>query len=236
MIALYHRASTGQGQHVDVSIQESVLQSTFFVAEVWDILGMNFPRLGEIMPLPRENLPPLLLRTNWPCKDGEISWQLAGGAWAGGVASTKALVEMANRDGMALELKDYDWSIIDFSTVPQEEYDRVGAIFRQYFSTKTKAELFEEAMKRGVILCPVSDSKDLVENPQLAHREFWVKVEHPELGEAITYPGAFAKLSEAPWRVWRRPPLIGEHNEEVYVGELGLSKETLVELRQAGVI
>jgi crotonobetainyl-CoA:carnitine CoA-transferase CaiB-like acyl-CoA transferase len=71
---------------------------------------------------------------------------------------------------------------------------------------------------------------------QLAARGFWTEVEHPELGTTITYPGTFAHTSEAPPGISRRAPLIGEHNQEVYAGELGISREELLTLKQAKVI
>ena len=76
----------------------------------------------------------------------------------------------------------------------------------------------------------------MLESTQLAAREFWQKVEHPELGTTLTYPGAFANASEAPPRISRRAPRIGEHNQEIYEQELGLSTEELKTLKQAGVI
>lgn len=200
------------------------------------MMSMNAPRLGDLYPSARADLPPLFMRFHWPCKDGQVTWAFGGAALAGFVASTKALVEMANRYGMAMDLKDYDWTTFDMSTLSQEEYNRVGEIFTKFLETRTKAELYEEAVQKGIYLSPIGTTKDLVENAQLADRGFWEKVEHPELGDAITYPGAFLTLSEAPWRVWHRPPLIGEHNEEIYVEELGLSRERVLVLKQAGVI
>jgi crotonobetainyl-CoA:carnitine CoA-transferase CaiB-like acyl-CoA transferase len=58
---------------------------------------------------------------------------------------------------------------------------------------------------------------------------------HPELQDTITYPGGCIRSSEAPQRQWQRAPLVGEHNAEVF-GALGLSKEEIVMLKQAGVI
>ncbi|MBV8356560.1 MAG: CoA transferase, partial [Deltaproteobacteria bacterium] len=68
---------------------------------------------------------------------------------------------------------------------------------------------------RKVLLVPVSNIADLCSSEQLRKREFWTRVEHPELGRQITYPGAFAKLSRTPIRYRRRPPLLGEHAYEV---------------------
>jgi crotonobetainyl-CoA:carnitine CoA-transferase CaiB-like acyl-CoA transferase len=100
----------------------------------------------------------------------------------------------------------------------------------------TKSELWEGAQKRGIMLYPVLTPKDILEFEQLRFRKYWEEVEHPELGTSITYPGAFAKMTEAPCKIRRRAPLIGEHNEEVYVKELGLSIEELLILKQAKVV
>lgn len=82
---------------------------------------------------------------------------------------------------------------------------------------------------------PLSTAEDLWENAQLRARDFWVPLEHPELGVTLPYCGPFVKLSETPLKIERRAPLIGEHNEEVY-GELGIAAGELARLKQAGVI
>ncbi len=76
----------------------------------------------------------------------------------------------------------------------------------------------------------------MMEFEQLNARGFWEEVEHPELGTSFAYPGPYIKLSEAPIKIRRRAPLIGEHNEEIYVKDLGLSFEDLLILKQAKVI
>ncbi|MDO8673358.1 MAG: CoA transferase, partial [Dehalococcoidia bacterium] len=90
-----------------------------------------------------------------------------------------------------------------------------GLFFRQH----TMVELFAGAVQRGITLYPVYSPKDVVEDIQLKDRRFWETLEHPELGDTITYPGAFLKLSGSECGLRRRAPLIGEHNEEIY-GEL----------------
>jgi crotonobetainyl-CoA:carnitine CoA-transferase CaiB-like acyl-CoA transferase len=52
----------------------------------------------------------------------------------------------------------------------------------------------------------------------------------------MSYPGAFVKASQAPSRAVRRAPMIGEHNKEIYEDELGLSRDTLCRLKEAGII
>ena len=106
----------------------------------------------------------------------------------------------------------------------------------RFFLAHTKAELYEGALQRRVMLYPTANCEDTLQNVQLQARDFWVNIEHPELGDTITYPGAFFNASETPWRMRRRAPLLGEHNEEIYGKELGLSPEELVALKQSGVV
>ena len=76
----------------------------------------------------------------------------------------------------------------------------------------------------------------MVNSSQLESRNFWVKLEHPELNDTIMYPGSISGMELAPPRLYRRAPLIGEHNEDIYAKELGLSKKETALLKQASVI
>ena len=105
----------------------------------------------------------------------------------------------------------------------------------EFFARHTMAELFEGARRRGVMLFPVYESKDLLSDRQLQARGFWADVEHPVLG-SITCPEAFARFSETPLEIRRAAPAIGEHNSEIYCDEMGISEERLLILRQKKVI
>ena len=90
---------------------------------------------------------------------------------------------------------------------------------------------------RRIMMVPVQSPKDLLESPQLEALGYFVDVEHPELGMSLKYPGAPCyHISDAPWRISKQPPLIGEHNFEIYEGELGFSREQLATLKQEGAI
>ena len=89
---------------------------------------------------------------------------------------------------------------------------------------------------RFVLGYPVASAKEIFQDPQHEARAFWQKVEHPELKTAVDYPGGFAKFSQGACRIWRRAPLIGEHNEEVYGHELGIPSTELARLKSQGVI
>jgi crotonobetainyl-CoA:carnitine CoA-transferase CaiB-like acyl-CoA transferase len=100
----------------------------------------------------------------------------------------------------------------------------------------TKLELLEGAVQHRILFYPQFDTTDVLESVQLNAREYWVNIDHPELGTSITYPGPFAKLSETPIKISRCAPRIGEHNREIYEEGLGIPGEEILKLKQAGII
>jgi crotonobetainyl-CoA:carnitine CoA-transferase CaiB-like acyl-CoA transferase len=133
-------------------------------------------------------------------------------------------------------LRNMQWDTLDFRTITQETVDRIEEPIRKFFMSHTSAELYEGALRYRVMFYPVSDMADIANSPQLAARDFWIQVEHPELQDVITYPGAFVTASETPPAISRRAPLIGEHNHDIYEKELGMSRQELLMLKQAKVI
>ena len=116
-----------------------------------------------------------------------------------------------------------------------EEVAHIEDVWTAFLKKHTKKELFEEALKRHFDLTPVQNSKDLLEDEQLESREFWVPVEHEDVGKIFQYPGAPFKTSADIWSIKGRAPHLGEHNELIY-GGMGYTKEELVNLRTEGVI
>ncbi|MFC1991755.1 CoA transferase, partial [Chloroflexota bacterium] len=229
LTALYHRWSTGEGQQVDVSIQEAVAHCLEVITSRWDI-DKDFAKRTEEIRAGAGHRTTLI----WPCKDGYVSWSHGGNSV---LAPSLPLIRWMEEEGVTSDfLKEFDWNRPDFGKISQEEMDQIEEPTAQFFMAHTKAELLDGAVKNKVMLYPVATTADILESAQLAARGFWVEVEHPELGATITYPGAFANTSEAPPRISRRAPLIGEHNEEIYQKELGISKENLIILKQSGVI
>jgi formyl-CoA transferase len=78
----------------------------------------------------------------------------------------------------------------------------------------------------------------VVEDEQLAARNFWAGVDHAELRTSIRYPGFLFLTNEETCmpRVKGRAPFIGEHNREIYVGDLGLREDELIALRREGIL
>jgi len=237
MMAYYHREMTGVGQHVDVSMQDAVELTLMNAVEIYELLKANLVGLGQFFVSVRPQAGMLFTRTVVPCKDGYVTLMFGGGAFAGSSQSSRALVDWANTEGYALEMKGFDFPTMwDAATITQEESDTRNSYVAKFLMTKTKAELYEGATKRGILMAPCATFEDVLQNAQLEARGYWEMVEHPELGETIKYPGAPVKMKETPWKIQRRAPLIGEHNEEVFEKELGLSKEQVSILKANGVI
>ena len=231
MIAYHHREMTGEGQHVDISMQESVALSTYLAVAHWEISRFHMKRYGNSRLLGSR----VLSRMVWPCKDGYVNFVILGGAT--GSRTNKALTEWMDEEGILPDfMRAIDWDKFDLATVTEEQMDSLNEYVGRFLLKHTKTELYEWAIRTQAMLYPVSNSEDLLENVQLNDRHFWVKVDHPELGDTITYPGAWAISSEANLNIRRRAPLIGEHNQEIYEGELGITKEKLAILKQSGVM
>jgi benzylsuccinate CoA-transferase BbsE subunit len=230
LMALLHRANTGEGQQVDVSVQEAAIHCTEHITSGWD-LGKRVVKRGA--GAGGTNVIKRLTRL-WPCKDGYVSWFFWGGVMS--VRTNVPLVKWMESEGVADDyILNFDWDKFGNETT-QEEINRIEAPTAKFFLSHTKEELFEGAVRTNTQVYPVSTPADMLADKQLAARHFWVEVEHPELGTTITYPGAFAATTEAPPRITRRAPLIGEHNQDIYEGELGISWDKLVVLKQAMVI
>jgi crotonobetainyl-CoA:carnitine CoA-transferase CaiB-like acyl-CoA transferase len=87
-----------------------------------------------------------------------------------------------------------------------------------------------------VLLFPVATFRDILANPQLAAREFFQPVKSPGDDAALTMLGPFVRASATPLGPPRMAPRRGEHNDEIYVRELGLARADVARLREAGVI
>jgi crotonobetainyl-CoA:carnitine CoA-transferase CaiB-like acyl-CoA transferase len=232
MVAHYYRETSGEGQHVDVSAQECVLWEIANAIPLWEINHNILRRAGSFMSGRWTGTKQRLL---WKCKNGYVLFYILGGAF--GVKTNRAIVRWMEEQNIAPEyLKNFNWDAFDMATQTQEMQDQIEVYIGKLFALFTKEELYEQALKRGIMLCPVNTSKDILENNQLKERLFWVDIPHPELDTTIRYPGAFARLSETPLSITRPAPLIGQHNVEIYQNELGFSASEIGNLQEAGVI
>jgi len=238
MVSLYHREITGEGQYVDVSCQQAVVLANRISVETYDLLNINPRGVGPNTPVPRPTPPgPIFIPIVKECKDGHVVAFILGGSQAGFVKSTQALVAWANEEGMAMELKYRQWDQMDASEIDQEYINNMHEPIDAFLLTKTKAELLDKAIKKEILLIPVTTISDLAESEQLSARQFWNDVRHPELDDTLVYPGWPIKWTELPaYAPQCRAPLLGEHNRDIYEKELGHSKDELILLKTQGVI
>jgi len=232
LIAHFYREKTGQGQYVDVSAQECVLWELSNAVPLWELNHKILKRAGSYLSGRWTDTKQKLL---WRCKDGYVIFYILGGDF--GLKTNRAIAAWLQEEGLASELMaNFDWTTFDMSSQTQEMQEQMEAPIAELFLKYTKAELYRQALKRKIMLCPVSTARDIFENTQLDARNFWAKVDYPEIPAQITYPGPFAKLSETALTGLKKAPLPGEHNLEIYEKELGYSKRDLVLLQQSGII
>jgi crotonobetainyl-CoA:carnitine CoA-transferase CaiB-like acyl-CoA transferase len=217
LVALWDRRADadGRGQAIELAQLEAMIG---FIGE--EVLaaqarGSNRPRLGNRHP---EYAP----RGCYPCA-GDDRWiaisMTDDAAWG-------ALCAEAGFDAKRAALRG-DERI--------EMHDALDAEIARWTARHDQIELMHRLQARGVAACAVLDARDLVEDPHLAARGFFVTITHPDAG-TYPFPGQPIHLSETPATFRRPAPGLGEHNREVLGGLLGMTDAELEELHAAGVI
>jgi crotonobetainyl-CoA:carnitine CoA-transferase CaiB-like acyl-CoA transferase len=229
LLALNYRRTSGEGQFVDVSIYEAAVRGNYWEPARWEFLHELVKRSGNRFP--RAQAKGLQL---WGCKDGYVTWLLSGGVT--GAKQMNALVAWMSELGQADILKDVDWGALHLSTISQEELGSWEIIIEKFFLNFTLDELEREAIARGVPMARLNRIDHVVHDEQLIARDFWEQLPVPGTTETIGHPAFPYITSEGGARVRNRAPLIGEHNEEIYEKELGLSKQIISTLKERGVL
>jgi len=234
LLANHERHRSDRGQHIDVSAQQAVALATQAY-----ILSASYGEAEIHRMAGGIKVGPLQIRLLWPAKDGYVAITYLFGTAFGHF--TKRLMDWIYEEGMCDDaIHDMDWVGFGGALFAGGEaiarFEQLKQIVEDFTKTKTKAELLQGALERMLLIAPISTIDEVVQSPQLAARNYWQELEHPELGRAFKYPGPFVKFSETPITYRRRPPLVGEHNREVYMGELGFPEEQFVDLQKKRVI
>jgi benzylsuccinate CoA-transferase BbsE subunit len=236
LIAHWPRQVDGQGQRIVVDMQACIVW-TLMNEQAMPILHGDHIRRTGVYTGSKDTKRKMV----YQCKDGHISSLIAGGGIGG--ASTTALVKWMAEKGFAADwmlAKDWTtWVPGMFMALTDRDRFEISDLedrIQRFFMTMTKKEIYEQTLKRRILLGPVATVADIAEDPQLKAREYFIEVEHDTVGRKITMPGAFAKLSVTPIGPPARAPRIGENNEEIYRGLLGMSAARIAELRAAGAI
>jgi crotonobetainyl-CoA:carnitine CoA-transferase CaiB-like acyl-CoA transferase len=231
MMAYYHRSKTGEGQHIDVSLQQSAGWFQANAVPVYELQGNIMKRSGAFRTGTSSQA---AQRQVWKCKDSYVFFNVIGGRT--GAKTLSALVAWMDEEKIATEhLLHMDWDNFDMFTLTQAEMDKISTPIEEFFKKHTSHELLKGAVPRGVSIGPLSSMQDLIEDECLNDRKFWTEVKHPELHTKITYPRTFVRSTEADMSIRFPAPHIGEHNKEVYK-EIGLGTLALNDLKNEGVI
>jgi crotonobetainyl-CoA:carnitine CoA-transferase CaiB-like acyl-CoA transferase len=221
LAAKQYRDRTGRGQVIDVSLFESIFRFTDYLALAYDTLGVVRERTGTQAHAAPHN--------HYPTADGK---------WIAIACTSDRIFQRLATAIRAHDPEQPDWSAdpgfdtMEKRVARREEVDaRVAAWTRRF----TLAELRARLDAAEVPNSPIYSIADIFEDPQYRARWTLVPVDDPVLG-TVRVPAPVPRLSKTPTRRLSPAPELGQHNEEIYCGMLGLSAAELAELRAAGVV
>ena len=227
MAALVHRTVSGRGQYIDASIHEACALTTESAIANYiyrgETLRRQTGRHHAVGPTPR---------TQFRAKDGRyVTALISGGLNPRNVTN---LANLMDSYGMAGDLKDPKY--LDPAIIAASTSHIIDGLLAAFIASLPAEEVYHAGQERGFTWGAVHAPEELLDDGHLRDRGFWKQVEHQELGRSFVYPGEAAIYNGSPWGISRRAPLIGEHNVEIFCGELGLSREALSVLADSRVI
>lgn len=219
LAAYVQRLRTGEGQHIELSMQEAVtyfMRTRIAVGAEWGEKAC--PRVGNSQGLPPVNL--------YPCQPfGPNDWVFM------------MPVTAEHWDLLCTVTDNPEWLVDPRYETPQKRIEHREDLYEAISSwtrERTKYEVMEILGSAGVPCSASLDTRELHSDPHLVARDFIKTVEHPVHGAVplLGFPPRFS-ASEVPIRC---APLLGEHTEEVLTAELNLQTEEIEALRSAGVL
>ncbi|MCX4863131.1 formyl-CoA transferase [Streptomyces sp. NBC_00825] len=231
LAALLQRESTGRGQRVNVAMQHAVLN-------LCRVKLRDQQRLehGPLAEYPNEDFGDEVPRSGNASGGGQPGWAVKcapGGPndYVYVIVQPVGWQPLCALIGRPELTDDPEWA------TPEARLPRLNKMFRlieEWSSALPKWDVLEQLNAHDIPCGPILSTKEIVEDESLAANGMIVRVEHPERG-TFTTVGSPLKLSDSPVDVVTSP-LLGQHNEEVYAGELGLGNEELQLLKTDGVI
>ncbi len=217
LVALHQVGRTGKGQVVDSAIYEAVLALMESMLPEWQVASYQRERSGTTLP----NVSPSNV---YPTADGEM------------------ILIAANQDtvyGRLTEVMGRPELLTDPRFKGHAErghhMEELDTIIAQWTSTCEADALLESLHEKGVPAGRIFRAKDMFTDPHFAAREAIVRLTHPQIGEFAMH-NVFPRLSETPGKVRHVGPTLGENNEEIYKGLLGMDDAKIESLHSAGVI
>jgi crotonobetainyl-CoA:carnitine CoA-transferase CaiB-like acyl-CoA transferase len=216
LAALEHRRVTGAGQYIDISLLDCVVTISSYQAINYFLSGRIPQRMGNA----HTNMVPYQV---FRCKDGDIIIAI------GNDSQYVAFCTAIDRPLLASDPR--------YSTGPQRIRNREALI--PLIAAAMLARTMEEwvgLLEANNVPCgPINNLKQVFENPQVRYREMQQSLPH---GAGVAAPGVAnpIRLSETPICYRRSAPTLGEHNEAILKGRLGLSDERIAELMARGIV
>jgi len=217
--ALVHRNGPGEGrgQEIDLSATEAMFRTLDFMAIEYDQLGVVRQRNGNLNAY---SAPSDVYRT----QDGH--WVVLA------VSAPGPFQRLATAIGRPDLISSPKFSNNNARLANREA---IETIIREWFASKTFAEMADTLHAADVSVCPINTIKDIFEDPQFIAREAIISVNDAKLGP-IAMQGVVPQFSQTAGHVWRTGPDLGEHNFEILRDELGLTDDELRYLADQRVI
>jgi crotonobetainyl-CoA:carnitine CoA-transferase CaiB-like acyl-CoA transferase len=218
IMALEHRRRTGEGQLVEATLLEPALNVAAEQVIEYSAYGQLLARTGNRGPYAAP-------QGVYACKNPEEQIALA-------VATDEQWRALCSLMG------DPDWSRapeLGGASGRHAAHDAIDERLRTWLGGIGRDATVEQLVGAGIPAHALINGYYLMPNPQLEHRKFFQLLEHPYLGTK-RYPGLPMRFSAMAPRHRSAPPTLGQHNEAVLAGELGLSPEEIAELRRKQVI
>jgi crotonobetainyl-CoA:carnitine CoA-transferase CaiB-like acyl-CoA transferase len=217
LAALHARERTGRGQVVDSALYEAVLQVMESLVPEYQVSGYIRERSGS-------KLPGIAPSNVYRCKDGEY---LIG---ANQDAVFARLCAAMGRPELATDPRYVD------HVARGQNQDELDAIVEAWTRTKTVAEVEATMIEHSIPAGIIYRAPEMLDDPHFAARNALIEVETPRWGK-VKMQNAFPFLSDTPSSVRAPAPArIGQHNDEVYRGLLGLQPVEIERLAASGAV
>jgi benzylsuccinate CoA-transferase BbsF subunit len=216
--ALAARQRTGRGQYIDVSLWEAM---EALVPEGWMDYAMN-----GTQPPRQGNRDPWMAPHNCFRCLGEDEWVTIA---CGTDAEWQALCQAIGQPQLADDARFHS------AQARKAHEDTLEQILTAWTATREKWEVTRTLQAVGVAAFPSMTGKDLVDDPHLDARGFFVRLSHPEV-RVRTHMGMPWLLTRAPNGVRSPAPLLGQHTDEVMRGLLGYADEQIARLKEEKVL
>jgi benzylsuccinate CoA-transferase BbsE subunit len=207
-IALWDLEETGAPHLLDVSAQECIAHSLQNAIQVYDLEGRVFSRGGIGTRDATESA--------FRCQDGFVFLAAPLSLSASWTALLNWMRE-EGFDGYDTLAGDPRWADRP-ARASKPMYDEFRQLFERFIAHKSRAELRAEALKRRLVMAPVSSISDLQLDPQLLFRGFFRSLPMPALGRDMIMPGAPYRLSEPLWQLTAGAPVLGAGSEQRSAG------------------